>query len=37
MQLRFSGRLNFTHAIPSLTAHATVSDSARSLIGRFLF
>src|SRR6266403_1766864 len=33
MQLRFSGRLNFTHAIPSLTRTATVSASARSLMG----
>jgi hypothetical protein len=31
MQLRFSGRLNFTQAIPSLTVQATVSASVRSV------
>src|SRR2546430_16551808 len=34
MQLRFSGRLNFTQAIPSLTRTATVSASARWLMSR---
>jgi hypothetical protein len=31
MQLRFSGRLNLTQAIPSLTVQATVSASVRSV------
>ena len=30
MQLRFSGRLNLTHATRSMISKATVSDSARS-------